>query len=178
MQYKRKKLNLNVNRQFQMWLLARILGTVILSSLVAACILYFYARQETTASFYEAHIKIRRVSDLLLPVIAAGSLVSLVSGTLLALFLPQKIAGPLYRVEQELAAVQKGDLTVVIKLRGRDTLQDLADSINETIAGLRKKVQAIKDAHGQLDQVLPKDRAAETVKALEHEKQCLDSLIT
>ena len=72
MKHKRKKLNLQVKRQFQVWLLVRILGTVLLSSGVAALILYFYAHQEVGASFYDAHIKIRRVSDLLIPVVLAG----------------------------------------------------------------------------------------------------------
>ncbi|MFO7605805.1 MAG: methyl-accepting chemotaxis protein, partial [Desulfurivibrionaceae bacterium] len=94
MHYKRKKLNLAVKKEFQKWLLVRILGTILLSSVVAAVILYFYSSRELGESFYDAHIKIRRVSDLLLPVILAGSFVSLLSGTLLALFLPQKIAGP------------------------------------------------------------------------------------
>ena len=80
MKHKRKKLNLQVKRSFQMWLLLRIMGTVLVSSVVAALILYFYANQEVGASFYDAHIKIRKVSDLLIPVILAGSVVSLVSG--------------------------------------------------------------------------------------------------
>src|SRR3989339_1256756 len=104
--YKRKKLNLKVKRDFQKWLLARILGVVVLSSLLAALILYFYSYREITDSYYDAHIKIRRVSDLLLPVVLAGSFISLISGMLLALFLPQKIAGPIYRIETDLQAVR------------------------------------------------------------------------
>ena len=101
-QYKRKKLNLQVKKELQKWLLIRIFGTILLSSMAAGIILFFYARQEVGASFYEAHIKIRHVSDLLLPVVSAGAIISLISGTLLALFLPQKIAGPIYRLEKKL----------------------------------------------------------------------------
>src|SRR6056297_3859872 len=75
--YKRKKLNLTVKREFQIWLLLRIIGVIVISTLVAVVILYFYSRQEISASFYSAHIQIRRVSDLLLPVIAAGAFISL-----------------------------------------------------------------------------------------------------
>ncbi len=138
--YKRKKLNLQVKRRFQMWLLVRILGTVLVSSLVAAVILYFYSNREVGQSFYEAHITIRRVSDLLVPVIIAGSIVSLISGALLAIFLPQKIAGPVYRMEEDLKAIQDGDLDKQIRLREGDPLQGLAETINQTIASLKKRL--------------------------------------
>ena len=134
--HKRKFLNLSVEKEFQRWLLIRILGVIILSSVLAALILFFYARHETVTSFYSAHIKIRRVSDLLLPVIFCGASVSLFAGALLAFFLPQKIAGPIFRIEKELQAVRDGDLTVVIKLRKHDTLKNFAASVNEVIADL------------------------------------------
>lgn len=139
MAYKRKVLNLAVKREFQLWLLIRIIGTILLSSLVAAAILFFYARQEIGQSFYEAHLRIRHVSDLLIPVVIAGSLVSLISGTILALFLPQKIAGPIFRIEEDLKKIQEGQFEKVIKIREGDPLQDLVGTINTTLASLRSK---------------------------------------
>ncbi|NTV13094.1 MAG: methyl-accepting chemotaxis protein [Desulfobulbaceae bacterium] len=137
MKYNRSKLNLKIKRQFQMWLLSRIVGTILLSSLVAAAILFLYARQEVGNSFYEAHIKIRYVSDLLIPVVLAGSLVSLISGTLLAIFLPQKIAGPIFRIEEDLKYIQNGHLDKKITLREGDPLHDFAETINTTLAVLK-----------------------------------------
>jgi len=150
-QHKRKKLNVDVKREFQRWLLLRIFGAVVLSSIVAALILYGYARTEICDSFYSAHIAIRRVSDLLWPVVAAGSAVSLLSGMLLAIFLPQKIAGPIYRIEEDLEAVRKGDLTVQIILRNEDTLQDLADRINQTIGDLRVRLKRAQDGYAEFE---------------------------
>lgn len=149
--YKRKKLNIGVKREFQRWLLVRILGAVMFSALVAALVLYFYARQELGESFYTAHITVRRVSDLLLPVILAGSAVSLLSGILIALFLPQKIAGPLFRVEQDLRRLAAGDLTVKIVLREDDTLQDFAAAVNAAIAELQGRVATVQQGLQDLD---------------------------
>jgi len=142
--HKRKFLNLSVEKEFQRWLLVRIFGVIILSSVLAALILFFYARHETITSFYSAHIKIRRVSDLLLPVIFCGASVSLVAGGLLAFFLPQKIAGPIFRIEKELQLVRDGDLTVVIKLRKHDTLKSFAAKINEVIADLNSGAKGLQ----------------------------------
>lgn len=152
--YKRKKLNLAVKREFQVWLLVRILGVVIVSSLVAVLILYIYSRQEISSSFYSAHIQIRRVSDLLFPVMGAGAVVSLLSGMVLALFLPQKLAGPLFRIEKDLELIRQGDLTCQIRLRKNDTLMELADSVNETTADLRVRIQEVKAIQGELERII------------------------
>ncbi|HET98473.1 MAG TPA: methyl-accepting chemotaxis protein [Desulfurivibrio alkaliphilus] len=157
--HKRKKLNLAVIRQFQFWLLVRILGVVLLSSLVAALILFFYARQEISANFYSAHIQVRRISDLLLPVMAAGAFVSLLSGMVLALFLPQKIAGPVYRIARALKALQEGDFGGRVRLRSGDPLTDLADSVNETAAEIGSRIEEVKGIQQELDAL---------VQSLEH----------
>ena len=152
--YKRKKLNFAVKREFQMWLLRRIIGVVVVSSLVAVLILYFYSRQEISSTFYSAHIQLRRVSDLLLPVIVSGAFVSLLSGLVLAMFLPQKIAGPIYRVQKSLTLLKTGDLTEKVVLRNGDPFMDLADSINATTGELRSRIQTIKEIQQELDQLI------------------------
>jgi methyl-accepting chemotaxis protein len=152
--YKRKRLNLAVKREFQLWLLIRIIGVAMLSSLVAVSILYFYSRQEISSTFYSAHIQLRRVSDLLFPVLATGSFVSLLSGLALALFLPQKIAGPIYRLEKSLKLIRKGDLTEEVMLRKHDTFKDLALLVNDTTADLRRRVQDIKAIQQELDEII------------------------
>lgn len=138
--YNRKLVNLNVKKRLQIWLLIRIGGIVLLTTVVSGLILYGYARHETIDSFYQAHIKIRRVSDLLFPVVTSGAAISLIGGALLALFLPQKIAGPLYRIEQELQRVKKGDLTVKIKLRDKDTLVNFTKEVCTTIETLDQRI--------------------------------------
>lgn len=177
-QYKRKKLNLSVKREFQMWLLVRILGVVVVSSLVAAVILFFYSRQEISANFYSAHIQIRRVSDLLLPVMAAGAFISLISGMLLAFFLPQKIAGPVYRIQKSLDSIRTGNLTEVVKLRTGDTLMDLADSVNETTASLREKILEIKAVQEELDALVQTLESLEAKDIATRQKSALEQLRT
>ena len=176
--YKRKKLNLAVNRQFQMWLLIRIVGVVIVSTLVAVAILYLYSRQQISSSFYSAHIQIRRVSDLLFPVMAAGAFVSLLSGLALAIFLPQKLAGPLYRVQKSLEVIRNGDLTENVFLRKGDTLMDLAAAVNETTAGLRGRIQEVKEIQAELDQIITSLEHQEAKAVSARQKIAMDRLRT
>jgi methyl-accepting chemotaxis protein len=177
-QLKRKKLNLGVKRKFQMWLLIRIVGVIIVSSLVAVLILYFYSRKEISSSFYSAHIQIRRVSDLLLPVMAVGAFVSLLSGLILAIFLPQKLAGPVYRVQKGLGVIKNGDLTELIVLRDNDILFDLAESVNEATTNLRGRIQEVKEIQRELDQVINSLDNKEAVALLARQNDTLDLLRT
>ncbi|WP_457573197.1 methyl-accepting chemotaxis protein [Desulfolithobacter sp.] len=175
---KRKKLNLTVKKELQKWLLIRITGIVLLCSLVAALILYFYARSEITSSFFDAHLKIRRVSDLLLPVLLTGSAVSMVAGLVLAMFLPQKIAGPVYRIEKDLEEVQKGELTKVIHLRKGDLLMDLADEVNKATASVRQLVQEIKDNYRSAEKAVRAGDDAQVEMALHRLEESLSRLKT
>lgn len=176
--HERKKLNLAVKRDFQLWLLVRIAGVVIVSSLVAVLILYFYSNQEISSSFYSAHIQIRHVSDLLFPVLAAGAIVSLLSGMALALFLPQKVAGPIYRVQRSLTLIGGGDLTERLALRKKDIFEDLADSVNETTISLGVRIEEIKEIQRELAGVIAalEDEAADAL--LERQNRALSRLRT
>lgn len=146
----RKRLNLQVKRHLQTWMMIRIGGIIILTSVISALILYSYAHHETVNSFYDAHIKLRRLSDLLIPVVLSGSFVSLVGGVLVAIFLPQKIAGPLFRVEKDFNLVKNGDLTVRIQLRNNDSLQSFADRLNLTIDHLDQQMGQIQQLSASL----------------------------
>lgn len=174
----RKKLNLAVKREFQRWMLKQVLVAVVLSSIIAAVILYFYARQEVVGSFFEAHVKIRRVSDLLLPVVCAGSAVSLVVGVLLSLFLPQKIAGPIYRIEQGLRQIGSGDLTTKIKLRDDDTLKDLAENVNQATALLRRQVQEAKAGCMEIEHAMQDGDVERITELMQRQKSLIAKLIT
>ncbi len=146
----RKRLNLQVKRHLQIWLMIRIGGIIILTSVISALILYSYAHHETINSFYDAHIKLRRLSDLLIPVVLAGSFVSLVGGVLVAIFLPQKLAGPLFHVEKDFEAIRNDDLTVRIRLRNNDSLLSFAERLNLTIDHLDRQMGQIQQLSGTL----------------------------
>lgn len=174
----RRKLNLAVKQEFQRWMLKQVLVAVVISAVVAAIILYFYARQEVLGSFFDAHVKIRRVSDLLLPVILAGTAVSLVVGVVLSLFLPQKIAGPIYRIECGLEAIGRGDLTATIKLRDEDALKDLAENVNNMTTSLRGHVHAAKAGCMLLEQAMLANDSKQVSELLQKQKELIAKLIT
>ncbi|MDL1955588.1 MAG: methyl-accepting chemotaxis protein [Candidatus Desulfofervidus auxilii] len=141
---RRKRLNFSIKREFQLRLLFKVFIIVLISVISSLLIFYIISRQELGETYYQAHIRIKSFQELLLPVIIGGILVGSLVGFLVALFFPQPIAGPLYRIEKELKKVGEGDLTLNLRIRKNDELQDLVSVINEMIKNLNEKVKLLK----------------------------------
>ena len=174
----RKKLNLKVKQDFQVWLLIRIMGAILVSIGIASIILYFYSRTVVDADFLSHSLKVRKISEVLLPVMLAASLTSIVAGLLIALFLPQKIAGPIFRVEQDLQKIREGDLTKKITLRCNDILKELAENVNMTVADLRRMLQSAKEVQSDLETKLADVDSEEIKGLLDQQKANLDKFTT
>ncbi len=169
---RRKKLNLKVKWELQRWLLWRIFLTVLVAISIALVILYLFSHREIGQSLYKAHLTIKHVSDLLLPVILASGGICLVAGLLIAIFLPQKIAGPIYRIEQDLRYVaEKRDLTKKVSLRRGDRFQSLASAANVVIDTVREDMSKILNDINGLDKALKEGKVAEAQKYLEAVKK-------
>lgn len=175
--YKRKHLNVRVKSEFQRWLLWRIFGVVLLSALAAALVLYFYARHETISTFYDAHIKLRRVSDLLLPVVLSGAGVSMLGGLALALFLPQKIAGPLFNIERTLGHVRAGSLLPRVKLRSNDCLEGMAAEVNRTLDFMLKEAENMRELQQQIRSALDAGDTTCAYELLQRQEEMLQRLV-
>ena len=174
----RKKLNLKVKQDFQIWLLVRIMGTSLLTIVIASILLYLYSRGVVDAEYLSFKNDIRKVSEVLLPVLIVASLTSIVCGLLIALFLPQKIAGPIFRVEQDLQKIREGDLTKKITLRCNDILKELAENVNMTVADLRRMLQSAKEVQSDLETKLADVDSEEIKGLLDQQKANLDKFTT
>lgn len=141
--YKRKILNLMVNRALQLRLIFRVSLIVMVSLLIMSGVYYQYANQEINGSFMQFHVKARNFLDFLLPVLGIAFVVSLLAGVSASLFVPQSLAGPLYRMEEDLRRIAAGDLTVRINLRNGDEGGPLAAQINETVDQFQKMATSV-----------------------------------
>ncbi|MBW1794014.1 MAG: methyl-accepting chemotaxis protein, partial [Deltaproteobacteria bacterium] len=102
--------------------------------------------------------------------LVCGFFASLILGVVASLLFPHAIAGPLYRIERELADIGKGNLCKEIKLRKRDEVKDLADSINLMIGELRDKIETISDISGQIGELAESATVERPEEALEKVK--------
>jgi len=174
---KRKKLNLKIKQKLQVWLLIRIMGVALLTITVAGIILYFYSVTVVDTDYLSFAPKVRKVSEVLLPVFLAASLTSIVAGLLLALFLSQKIAGPVFRIEQDLLRMRTGDLTDIINVRSTDILKELAQSVNMTVHNIRDMIINVKEINTELESEISKGDIVGIKAAHDKQKKCLDKII-
>ena len=149
--YRRKRFfNFSIKRRLQLRLLVKIWSIILASLLVTGIIFYFYSDINVGKSYRLFHVKAENFLDFLIPVLVCGFFASLILGVVASFMFPHAIAGPLYRIERELAEIGKGNLRKEIRLRKGDELKDLADSINLMIGDLRDKVKTISDISGQI----------------------------
>ncbi len=140
----RKMLNLTVNRQLQLRLLVKVLGIVVVGIGIMAAVFYYYSNREISESYRQFHVQAKNFLDFLWPAVISSLVIASIAAVIITLFLPQKIAGPLYRIEKDLTdRISTGDLTVQVILRKGDDVTALADALNKTISTLRGKVENI-----------------------------------
>lgn len=58
-----------------------------------------------------------------------------------------RVAGPLYRIEQYLRQVARGETIAECRIRKEDELQELCSLVNEATAPLRKGAERAQDGH-------------------------------
>jgi methyl-accepting chemotaxis protein len=150
---KRKKLNLSVKRDLQIKLISKIFLVVMAASLINGAIFYFYSNRRITDTYYSAHITAENFLEYLLPAVIAAVLVALWVAIFISLFYPQKIAGPIYRLETDIKRLGNGDLVTPLSLRKGDHFQDLAGAINLSIEKLRERIEKAKCLLDELESV-------------------------
>ena len=154
MQTKRKTINFSIKRQLQIRLFIKILSISLIGVVLMAAVFYLYSNREINQSYRQFHIQADNFLEYLLPAVCLSLVLAVVSAVVITLFLPIKIAGPLYRIEQDLKEkVLSGDLTVKFRLRKGDEFGDLADTLNECITGIRQQIAEVKHAAEELDSI-------------------------
>ena len=153
-----------INRQFQFRFVATFLVMIIVSLLVfsgGAAVFYwirYMAGENIFSEFIFIHKQIRTYNEkgeptgtkseqlppvnrveLVLPPLLINNLIILVLIAVIGIFYSHRIAGPAYRMEQDIARVLSGETGVAIRLRKKDKLKSLANKINLLIKELEEK---------------------------------------
>ena len=176
---KRKKIKLTVKRDFQLWIIIRIVAASLVAIIIASLLSYIYAKNAVEADYLKFQVYYTRtVSEVFLPIFLATTLTSIVIGLLLILLLPLKITGPIYRIEQDLKQIGSGDLSKTINIRARDIHKELVETINMTVAEIDKMVRDVKESGNTLAIKIDEGKIDEIQNALKLHKKQLERIIT
>lgn len=133
-----------IKKDFQFQFIFRFCLLVLLGAVVSTAVLSLLSQGSLTSSFQNSRLVIERTSIAILPVVIYTNLITLVLIALATIFVTlytsHKLAGPMFRFESDLKIIGEGDLTKVVRLRRKDQLTDLVESLNTMRAGLHDKV--------------------------------------
>lgn len=143
-----------VRMGFQRNFILKFCAIIIFASLTIAAIVYGFSAGSVTTVFENSRLTIKTTADFILPLLILSSLVAIIAAgavtIIVTLFISHRVAGPIYRLEHDIAEVAKGNLSIRINVRKNDELKDLVkflnqmlDSVRNTMVDINKEVAGI-----------------------------------
>ncbi len=121
-------------------LYAKILILFLVAIVVSGLIFYKLSRHEIVKEYMKAHSQLRYTSEMFVPWLILTNAAAILIVAAPMVFFTHRIAGASFRIKKDLELVRKGQLSKRIRLRTKDELQDVAESLNLTLDELKGKV--------------------------------------
>jgi len=149
--YRRRRFFLPETSQPRLLLRAHLAtGAVVVLLTVAV---YVIGDRNLGASYYEAHLAIRNVRELLLPVLVVAALFGFILNLAWLVFYTHRIAGPLYRLTQVFRQVRDGHIPNTVRFRQGDLIPEIAEEATEAFRALRTYLVEARQALDALEEV-------------------------
>ena len=159
-----RRRNYFIKKNFQVNFTVKFLIIILIEAFLAAGLFLYMSKGTLTTGYLGSELRIARTYDFFLPMLLLSNLIivgiSAVIGIAVLIFLSHRIAGPLYRFENILNSIKKGDLTQRFKLRENDQFAELANSINEHTDTLDKNMGHLKAGVMEFSQLASKMQTA------------------
>ncbi|MDD5165857.1 MAG: methyl-accepting chemotaxis protein [Candidatus Omnitrophica bacterium] len=178
-----RRRNYFIKKKFQRDFILKFCSLVAVGSIISGVIIFIMSKSTLTTAFDNSRLVVRSTADFILPAVLMSSVIVVLlvglATIIITLFTSHKIAGPLYRMEQDVKEIAAGNLKVRINLRHGDELKDMAESLEEMVRNLQGNVSAIKstifELEGAIDS-LNKDDTQASKELIKKINQELDKL--
>jgi methyl-accepting chemotaxis protein len=165
-----------VQKEFQSKFILKFCMVLFTGIIISIGLLFLFSQNTLTSSFEQSRLVIKNTASAILPSVFLSHLIALVLITLLTivvtLLVSHKLAGPLFRFQKELREIGEGNLTQVIKLRKKDQVKAMADSLDQMRVNLQKKILDIKEEVEQIiESTSGQDIPPDLSKRLDHLNQ-------
>mgnify|MGYP001573693133 FL=1 len=152
MKNRRRRINFSVKKEMQIRIFVKVLLINLIGIVMVSAAFYYYSDIKIEGTYKQFHIHATNFLDYLLPAVVGAGIMGAIFAAALTVFLPHKIAGPLYRMERMLKdEVGGGDLTVRFHPRKGDEGREFADAVNVTVEKLREKMIDIEKRTSELE---------------------------
>lgn len=173
-----RRTNYIIKPGFQSRLTAIFILIVIIVANIVGALVYANTIWSLEKTFNDAKIPIEeeRLAKNLLPGVIIAEFISIVFVAIICIVVTHTIAGPVYRMERVAKSIGDGDLTNFIKLRPKDELKDLADTMNEMTIGIRNKVLALREDTEKVRNGITKVKSTGDVAMLDSVMESVNSI--
>jgi len=156
-----------INKEFQLRFIVRFCLLILIGVIISTGLLFLLTHGTLTSSFRDSRLVIESTASAIAPAVIYTNLITLglisLAALVVTLIVSHKIAGPVYRFEKEMKEIGEGDLTKKVKLREKDQIKGMVESINTMITSLHGKVLAIHSDLGDLIELASKENAPKGV---------------
>lgn len=153
-----RRRNYFIKKKFQIDFSIKFLIVIVIEAILAIGLFAYLSKGTLTTGYLGSELKIAGTRDFFLPALLFSNLiivgVTAIVGIVVLVFLSHKLAGPLYRFENVLSSIKKGDLTQKFKLREKDQFAELQNSINELASAMDMNVGAMKSGIGKISKLV------------------------
>lgn len=154
-----------VDRKFQNRFIIRFFFLVSAAAIISLALVYFLSGQAYTTVFEGFRLKVLTTADFIFPLLVMSTLVVIATVGLATVFVAftvsHRIAGPAYRMRQDLTRLKDGYLAQRFYLRDGDELRPLSEILEQTARKMQSDVSRLKAEIYRLDNMagLPSDVA-------------------
>lgn len=171
---KRRRKRYFLSRSIQPRLLLGFAFLVLILVVIAGGLFYLLANRELSFEYYKAHSTLRYVMQNLLPWLLLVNLAGILVTLFLAVFYTHRIAGPAYRIQQDLRKIGQGNLTTRVRTRRKDQLKGLESETNRVAQELEQGILQVRGSLLKLENNLADlERAASTGEVTQSQLQQL-----
>jgi len=176
----RKRRQFYIKKDWQFRFILKFCLLVFSGALVSMGLLFLLSKGTLTFSFEHSRLVVKDTAFAILPSVILTNIITLIIVTLativVVLFISHRIAGPMFRFEQDVKEIGQGNLTKIVRVRHTDELKDLTESLNQMTSSLRAKVLETKKGTEQLLESAQKQKAPEKlVEEVDHLQQSIQT---
>lgn len=170
-----RRKNYFIKKRFQISFLYRFILLLLLELVLIAGLFMHISSDTLTTGYLDSILRIERTpSFFFVPTLLIMLIVGVgigISGMIIFILLSHRIAGPLYRFEEDLKEIGSGNLTKRVNLRKTDQLIELKEALNTLVESLDQRLRHIKNRLEMAKKILAEkdspENAAKMRKALE-----------
>ncbi len=165
--YKRRQYFIKGGFQYQF--IVKFCLLVLLGAFISTVLLFLFSQNTLTSSFENSKLVVKTTALSILPVVLYTNLITLFLITLatigVTLFVSHKIAGPMFRLEAGMQAIQSGDLTQRISFRKKDQVEVMAENFNKMALELHTQMKIFRSDLQDLQEVAKQENSSQNMQA-------------